>query len=83
MTPPEWLTQRGGTLKRGSDGSTWYVIFDGKPNYALNAVPVAGEFGCQVKQTINGRRLDSAASYAGADAAIAGGLEDLRKVLGW
>jgi hypothetical protein len=83
MTPPDWLTQHGGTLKLGSDGGTWFVISGGKPHYALNVVPVTGRFGCQVKQTINGHRLDGATSYASAAEALGGGLEDLRKALGW
>jgi hypothetical protein len=44
---------------------------------------VAGKFGCSVTQTVNGKRLDSGASYATLEDALRGGLEDLRKALGW
>lgn len=83
MTAPEWLTQRQGALKRGSDGQTWYMLIDGQLQYALTPVPVAGKFGCHVKQTNNGQRLDGGNAFATAEEALRGGLEDLRKALGW
>ena len=83
MTAPDWLTQRGGSLKLGSDGKTWFVLFAGQPNYSLVAVPVAGKFGCTVRQTINGSRTECAGTFATKDEAIGGGLDDLRKALGW
>ena len=83
MTAPDWLTQRRGALKRGSDGETWYVLIDGQPQYALAPVPVAGKFGCNVKQTNNGQRFDGGAAYATTEDALRGALEDLRKTLGW
>ena len=83
MTTPDWLTHRDGTLKLGSDGETWYVLFAGQPNYSLAAVPVGGKFGCTILQTISGRRIESAGSFASNVEAITGGLEDLRKALGW
>ena len=83
MTAPDWLTQRGGSLKLGSDGQRWYVTFAGQPNYSLVAVPVAGKFGCGIRQTINGKRIDCQGTFASKDDAIKGGLEDLRKSLGW
>jgi hypothetical protein len=83
MTTPDWLTQRGGTLKLGSDGKTWYVLFAGEPNYSLVATPVSGKFGCAIRQTINGQRIESAGTFASNDEAIGGGLNDLRKALGW
>jgi hypothetical protein len=83
MTAPDWLTQRGGTLKLGSDGATWYVLFAGQPNYSLTAAPVVGKFGCVVRQTINGARIESAGNFGTDAEAIRGGLDDLRKALGW
>ena len=83
MTVPDWLTQRGGSLKLGSDGKTWFVIFAGQPNYSLVASPVAGHLGCTIRQTINGQRIESAVKFATKDEAIHGGLEDLRRALGW
>ena len=41
MTVPDWLTQRGGNLKLGSDGRTWYVLIGLQPQYSIVAVPVA------------------------------------------
>jgi hypothetical protein len=83
MTTPEWLKQRGDDLKLGSDGRTWYFLLGGQPQYSLVAVPVHDRFGCAIRQTINGRRIESAGTYASADEAVQGGLEDLRKALGW
>ncbi len=83
MTAPQWLSNRGGALKLGSDGKTWFVVFADRPNYALNTVPAGGKFGCHIKQTINGRRIDCNTTFAGPDEALRGGLEDLRKFLGW
>jgi hypothetical protein len=83
MTTPDWLTQRGGSINLGSDGKTWFVLFSGQPNYSLCAVPVAGKFGCTIRQTINGQRIECAATFATQDEAIGGGLEELRKALGW
>jgi hypothetical protein len=83
MTAPDWLMHRGGDLKLGSDGRTWYFLLGSQPQYSLAAVPVAGRFGCAVRQTINGKRIDSAGVYATAEEAVGGGLEDLRKALGW
>ncbi len=83
MTAPDWLTLRGGSLKLGSDGNRWFVLFAGQPNYSLAVVPVAGKLGCAIRQTINGQRIESAATFATADEALTGGLNDLRKALGW
>ena len=83
MTAPDWLTARGCTLKLASDRNTWYVLCDGRPDYSLVATPVAGKFGATIRQTINGRRIESTATFASKDDAIRGGLEDLRKALGW
>ena len=83
MTAPDWLTKRGGSLKLGSDGQTWYMIFDGRPGYSLVATPVVGKFGCVIRQTVNGNPIDSPGTFAAGQDAIKAGLEDLRKALGW
>ena len=83
MNAPDWLIQRGGDLKLASDERTWYFLLGGQPQYSLMAVPVAGRYGCVIRQTINGRRLDGPSVYATPDDAIRGGLHDLRKALGW
>jgi hypothetical protein len=83
MTAPDWLMQRGGELKLGSDGKTWFVLLAGRPNYSLVAVPVAGKFGCTIRQTINGQRIECGGTFATVEEAIGGGLEALRQALGW
>jgi hypothetical protein len=83
MTVPDWLAKRGGDLKPGSDGAVWYVLLSGQAHYAIAAVPVAGQFGSDIKQTNNGERFHNPAVYPSADAAILGGLDKLREALGW
>lgn len=83
VTTPDWLTQRGVRLQASKDGQSWLVYLGPEPQYLLQAVPVKGQFGCRITQTINGRRLDSGAAYPTLDAALQGGLDELRKALGW
>ena len=83
MTTPEWLTQHGGEARAGKDGRSVTVYFAGQPQYLLVLAPVAGKYGCKVSQSINGKRLDSGASYPSPEAAFQGGFEDLRSGLGW
>jgi hypothetical protein len=59
------------------------IFFDGQPQYFVLPRPAGGKFGREVTQTINGKRLESGATYATAEEAVKGGLEDLRKALGW
>jgi hypothetical protein len=82
MTAPDWLKERGGAFKQGSDGK-WYVVLDGKPSYSLLAVPAAGKFACTIRQTINGTRIDCPEIHASQDEALAAGLSELRSKLGW
>ena len=81
--PLDWLARRDGSLKPGLGGRTLFVLVGGAPQYRLDALPAAGKFACAVTQTVNGRRLDDATTYLTADAALAGGLEQLRVRLGW
>jgi len=83
VTTPDWLSRHDGELRPSKDGHSWLVFFAGQMQYVLSVVPVAGKFGCRVTQTINGRRLDSGASYPIVEDAARGGLEDLRTALGW
>jgi hypothetical protein len=83
MTIPDWLTARDGALKPGVRADTVFVMLGDQPQYKLEARPAAGTFTCAVSQTINGRRLDDGATYPTKDAALAGGLEQLREKLGW
>ena len=83
LTTPDWLTQRGVRLQASKDGQSWLVYLDVEPQYLLLVVPVKGQYGCRITQTINGRRLDGGATYASLDAALHGGLDELRKALGW
>lgn len=83
LTAPEWLTNRGGALRLASDGLSWVVFFADAPQYLLRPIPAAGKHACEIEQLINGRRLESGNSYPIPEDAVRGGLEDLRKTLGW
>jgi hypothetical protein len=83
IATPEWLTRHGGELRPVSDGKSWVVMLEGKPQYLLTPIPAAGKYTCEVRQTVNGRRLESGAVYPSPEAALRGGLEDLRRALGW
>jgi hypothetical protein len=84
MTVPEWLTRHGGTLQPGLRDHMLFVLIGGAPQYKLETRPAAGKHICAVQQSVNGRRLDdAAATYPTADAALAGGLDQLRAALGW
>jgi hypothetical protein len=83
VTTPDWLVHRGGSLREGTDGHSWFLLFGDEPQYRLAPAPVAGKYGCQVVQTNNGRRLDSGRTHPSPEEAVRGGLEDLRKALGW
>ncbi len=82
-TTPDWLAQRGVHVQESKDGLSWLVYLGNEPQYLLMAVPVKGQFGCRITQTINGRRLDSGNTYNSVDEALHGGLDELRKALGW
>ncbi|MBA4189230.1 MAG: hypothetical protein C0467_14635 [Planctomycetaceae bacterium] len=63
---------------------TTFVMLSGQPLYKLEVRPTTGTFACAVSNTVNGKRLDDAKStYPTPEAALAGGLEQLRLVLGW
>jgi hypothetical protein len=83
VSTPDWLKQHGGELRPSKDGHSWTVYFAGEPQYVLIPVPARGAFSCRVSQTINGKRLDGQAAFPTLEDAVRGGLEDLRKALGW
>ena len=83
VTTPDWLARRRGELREGVGGDSWLVVFDGAPQYRLVPRPAGGRFTCELAQTINGRRLDHGAIYPSLEEAVRGGLEELRKALGW
>ena len=83
LTTPEWLARHRGELRGEADGKSSLVWLDQKPLYLLVPVPKGNQHGCMVTQTNNGRRLDGPGTYTTIEDAIRGGLEDLRKALGW
>ncbi|MBP3960167.1 hypothetical protein J8F10_33490 [Gemmata sp. G18] len=84
MNAPDWLAARSGALKPGVRPETTFVMLEAQPLYKLEVRPAAGKFACSVSNTVNGKRLDDlAATYPTADAALAGGLDQLRTKLGW
>ncbi len=82
-TTPDWIKARNGELKGGRDGHSWTVYFAGQPQYLLEPVPALGKFSCRVTQTINGKRLDRGSKWETHEAALQGGLNELREALGW
>ena len=80
---PDWLAQHGAELRGNADGRSFTVYFGATLEYVLNIVPAEGQVTCKVKQTINGRHLESGAVHPTVEEALQGGLEDLRRALGW
>jgi|RhiMetdeSRZDD1v2_1073273.scaffolds.fasta_scaffold4578180_1 hypothetical protein len=83
LTVPDWLARRGAGLKPTSDGKTVFVLFNGDPEYTLVVRPVAGRLGTLIKHTNSGEPVDSSSTADTPEGALAAGLEDLRKHLGW
>jgi hypothetical protein len=83
MTAPDWLTARDGGLENGLSDNVRFVTLDGEPQWRLDALPARGRFTCAVIQTNNGKRLDGGKEYSSKEAALAGGLDELRAHLGW
>ena len=83
VSTPDWLTQRGVHVQESKDGRSWVVYLGKEPQYALVPVPAKGQYSCRVTQTINGQRLDRGTTYHSLDAALQGGLDELRQALGW
>jgi len=83
LSTPEWLSKHGGEIQPAASGTGCMIFFDHQPQYFVLPRPAAGKFGCEVTQTINGKRLEGGDTYVTAQEAVNGGLEDLRKALGW
>jgi hypothetical protein len=83
MQTPDWLARRGGELRPGVGGNSQVVVFDAAPQYRLEPRPTGGKYGCRIVQSINGREVPSPGAYPSLEDAFRGGLEDLRKSLGW
>jgi hypothetical protein len=83
VSTPDWLTRHGGDLRCNPDGLSCAVYFGIDLEYLLGVFPVKGQHSCRVKQTINGKHLESGTPHATVDDALRGGLEDLRLALGW
>jgi hypothetical protein len=83
LPTPDWLAKRGGELRPGTVGHSWFVVFDGAPQYKLVAAPAAGKHGCHITQTINGRVIECTATAPAAEEAVRLGLDTLRQALGW
>lgn len=80
---PDWLARHGGELHYGKDPSSCSVYFAGALQYVLLPVPARGQYACRITETVNGRRLESSTTYPTVIEAYRGGLEDLRRHLGW
>ncbi len=83
LPTPDWLTLRGCELKASKDGHSAAVYCNGQPQYLLAPIPAGGKYACRVSQTTNGKRFDGGATFPTHDDALRGGLDDLRKALGW
>jgi hypothetical protein len=83
MTLPDWLSRRDGTLVPAISPSSLFVAIGGQPHYRLDARPAKNQFTCTVTQTANGKSLNVKDGYPTRDAALTGGLEQLRTAMGW
>jgi hypothetical protein len=83
MTTLDWLSARNGGLSEGINGRSLVVTVDGEPMWRLEAVPAKGQLTCAIVETNSGKRLDEGKEYPTREAALAGGLEELRAKLGW
>jgi hypothetical protein len=83
IVAPDWLGLHGGELRRGVSHNTWLILLSDMQQYEAVVAPAAGTFTCKIMQRNNGQRLDKATVYPTAEAALQGGLEELRQALGW
>ena len=83
VATPDWLTRHNGELRANPDGESFAVYFGHELEYLLHVFPVQGKYSCTVKQSVNGKHLESAAAHPTREDALRGGLDDLRKTLGW
>ena len=83
ITTPDWLSLRGGKIRPGVNADTWLILLSNMQEYAAVVAPAAGKFTCAVTLRNNGRRLDKGTVYPTAEAALQGGLDELKQSLGW
>ncbi len=83
LASPEWLAQRGGSLRSAVDRRSVVVFFENEPQYIVTPTPISGKYGTIIKQSINGKIVPTTGTFPTGDTAIRSGLEDLRKSLGW
>jgi hypothetical protein len=83
ISAPEWLKKHGGDVRLSNDQRYWVVYVAGGPQYLIRPIPAAGKHAVEVEQSVNGKRLEGKETYPSEESAIQGGLEDLRKALGW
>jgi hypothetical protein len=83
ISTPEWLSKRGADFRRSKDHRYWVVYLNKEPQYLIRPVPAVGKHAVEVEQSNNGKRLEGKQTYATEEDALRGGLEDLRKALGW
>jgi hypothetical protein len=83
MTPPDWLTKRNGGLATALQPTSIFVTIAGQPQYRLDARPAKNQFACTVVQTVNGRAIDLKEGYPTREAALTGGLLQLKEKMGW
>lgn len=83
VSAPDWLTLHNGTLTASRDGKSWLVHLAGELVYVLALVPVEGQHGIKLMQTVNGLRIPVEGVHPNAETALAAGLSQLRATLGW
>ena len=83
ITTPDWLTKHGADFQLSKDHRFWVVYLNKEPQYLLRAIPASGKHAVEVEQSNNGKRLEGKQTYGSEEDALRGGLEDLRKALGW
>jgi hypothetical protein len=83
VSAPDWLTKHGGELRASQDGRSWMVYFADQMQFVIVPTPAGGKHACKVTQTNNGVRFDAGATFPSLEDAARGGLEDLRKAMGW
>jgi hypothetical protein len=80
---PGWLANHDGSVVRDVDSRKWLVLFRNEPQYHIDVHPAGGEFAADIVQSNNGRHVGSTKNCPSERDALAAGLEELRKLLGW
>jgi hypothetical protein len=80
---PDWLKSHDGDVRPSKDGHTLWIYLIGEPLYLIEPLPAAGQFSCRVTLTNNGQRVDAKGPFRTRLDAFQGGLDELRRWLGW